>query len=185
VERLKNLALELLDLGGKRRFVFVAADPEQPAREVLDSLEARARTAGVELEGEFKAGDTPFVMAPEGVHECLFNLALNAIEAFPSPERRPPELRPRVVVGVSRTEEAGMGACPRYTVRDNGPGFSNAGERDAGDHSANFESGKQGGSGIGLFATRKTAREMGAELSFFNLPEGGVEAVLALSERKI
>ena len=64
-----------------------------------------------------------------------------------------------------------------YRIVDNGPGFPEAtGERPE----QAFHSGKETGSGIGLFATRKIAHEIGAELRFAARPGGGTECTLLL-----
>lgn len=185
VERLKNLALELLNLGTKRSLVFAPTRPHEPARQVLESLSARAREAGVALESAFEAGDEAFVLSPEGVHECLFNLVLNALEAFDVQGTEARGQQPLVRLAVRREMCANGSRGLAYTVTDNGPGLPGLepGEDFSHNLPPGFHSGKQGGSGIGLFATRKTAREMGAELVFQSPPEGGLEVRLVLPLR--
>jgi signal transduction histidine kinase len=94
-------------------------------------------------------------------------------------------------------EEAGAASVPsvEYVVEDNGPGFpeqaGSAGQGQAGqaaqaqggsaapDSFVAFVSAKPGGSGVGLMATRKLAREMGGELELVAGALGrGVRAVL-------
>ncbi|MBZ2170725.1 response regulator [Nitratidesulfovibrio sp. SRB-5] len=77
-----------------------------------------------------------------------------------------------------------------YVVEDNGPGFpeqarqsgqagQEQGSNAAPDGFAAFVSAKPGGSGVGLMATRKLAREMGGELELGPALQGhGVRAVL-------
>ncbi len=85
--------------------------------------------------------------------------------------------------------EAGAASVPgiEYVVEDNGPGFpeqaGSAGQEQGGraapDGFATFVSAKPGGSGVGLMATRKLAREMGGELELGPVSQGhGVRAVL-------
>ncbi|WP_051384473.1 hybrid sensor histidine kinase/response regulator [Nitratidesulfovibrio termitidis] len=86
----------------------------------------------------------------------------------------------------ARAGEAGAVSVPgiEYAVEDNGPGFpEQVGQEQAGsapsDDFAAFVSAKPGGSGVGLMATRKLAREMGGELEFHRASQGhGVRAVL-------
>ncbi len=89
-------------------------------------------------------------------------------------------------------EETGAGSVLgiEYVVEDNGPGFpeqagsagqagQELGDSAAPDGFAAFVSAKPGGSGVGLMATRKLAREMGGELEFHRASQGhGVRAVL-------
>lgn len=85
--------------------------------------------------------------------------------------------------------EAGAASVPgiEYVVEDNGPGFpeqaGSAGQGQGGsaapDGFVAFVSAKPGGSGVGLMATRKLAREMGGELELAPASQGcGVRAVL-------
>ncbi|HEU6435980.1 MAG TPA: response regulator [Nitratidesulfovibrio sp.] len=89
------------------------------------------------------------------------------------------------------TGETGTASVPgiEYVVEDNGPGFPEqagpAGRDQTGsvpsDGFVAFVSAKPGGSGVGLMATRKLAREMGGELELGPASLGrGVRAVLRL-----
>lgn len=171
VMRLRDLAVELLHLGRPKPVNPQPEDPERPAREVLELASERARENGVGLEADFSAGQAPFPLDAEAVHECLLNLVLNAVEALKETGRTDGRVR----LAVTREKRDG-GECVVYRVEDNGPGLPEEGA------AGSFGSLKSGGSGIGLFATRKRAREMGADFSLESAPGKGVTAALTLRQ---
>ena len=174
ITRLRNLAVGLLELGRPRPLHAAPCDPDQPAREVAELAAIRADGARTRLELSLEAGPAPFLMDSQAVHHCLLNLVLNAIDACAESDRPPEE---RLVRLRSRRTTAADGS-PRviYSVEDNGPGMQGNLEADL----AGFHSDKKEGSGIGLFSTRKTAREMGAELHFSEREGEGVTVDLTL-----
>lgn len=206
VSRLRTLAVGLLDLGRPPVLDWRPTPPAEPAMQVYESLRSRAHNEGVMLEWSNEAGDAPFAMPPEDVYQCLLNLAVNALEACA--EKRVPAMDagtaaapPRVRITVRRENTDGDSIL--YSVEDNGPGMGRfapakhteetqgpgvpetdrQGARTLPAPGEAFASGKAGGSGIGLFTTRRTAREMGAELSFTSPESGGTLAVLRLRAR--
>lgn len=182
VSRLRKLAVGLLDLGRTPDLDFRPVSPASPAREVVHSLEHRAEGAGVRLELIDEAGPEPFVMASEAVHQCLLNLVLNALEALfddTVPGEGASGNPPHVRITVRRELRPDGGVQITYIVADNGPGLPSD---TAEGRSRSFQSTKETGSGIGLFATRKIVHEMGAELSFSSSSGLGTEAVLRLKE---
>ena len=183
VSRLRELAVSLLDLGRSSPLDFHPVAPAEPAREVVENIRLRA-PEWLKVELRDTAGPDPFVMAPEAVRECLLNLALNAMEALQDEEKRnageAPGAPPFLGISVSRERLPDGSAAILYTVKDNGPGIP----REMADATASFRTGKETGSGIGLFATRKRAHEMGAELRFASGPGQGTEAALWLKDNK-
>jgi FixJ family two-component response regulator len=224
VDRLRKLALGLLDLGKPPLLEYSPTRPAAPAEAVLNGLERRAAECGVTLRLLDEAGDEPWLMAPEAVRDCLLNLALNAIDALagedgvlenlegdsngmrgsaPRPARGMMPLDPHLgmaVVNGKLPEDAQGHAAKQnhaatgeplvlirisregpelvYRVRDNGPGLNHT--QDA--PQTHFQSSKTQGAGIGLFATRRTAREMNAEFGFTAEYVGGAEAYLRLRQ---
>ena len=174
VARLKSLALGLLNLGKPREMEFAPCRPGKILQEVYELFKARAQAAGIILEIEDSAGQEPFVLAREGVHECLCNLTLNALEAL---EGRGKTGTVRLLI-FRKIEAQKPMLC--YTVSDDGPGLPQEREGDA---APRFLSSKEGGSGIGLFTTRKLAHEMGANLVFSSGP-GGTSATLEFMEKQ-
>ncbi len=184
VARLRELAVSLLDLGRSFPLDFRPAVPVEAACEVADAIRLRA-PEWLQLELVDKAGPEPFVMAPEAVHQCLLNLALNAMEALQDKMEKErgsdgaPEVPPFLGIFVSRERLPDGSVTVLYTVKDNGPGIP----REMADAAASFLTSKAAGSGIGLFATRKLAHEMGAELHLASEPGQGTEAMLRLKDR--
>ena len=178
IARLRHLAMGLLDLGRPVSLHLSPCDPDLPAREVAELATAKAAEMGVRLETILRAGPEPFVLDARSVHHCLLNLVLNALEACAVAGTRRgggfvrfSSLRDNTVNGESIV----------YIIEDNG--FGVAQKLEAGP--VGFYSTKEGGSGIGLFSTRKTAHEMGAELHFFEQEGGGVKAVLSVKQGSI
>lgn len=174
VARLKSLALGLLDLGKARKLDFAPCEPGEILRELAALYSARASAAGISLEIDDSAGRAPFVMAKDAVHECLANLVLNALEALEYSGKQG-----RISLAVSR-KIAAQKSLLCYTVGDNGPGLPQGA---GGSAAPRFVSSKDNGSGIGLFATRKLAHEMGASLVLSSGPEG-TSATLEIPEQR-
>jgi len=125
-------------------------------------------------------------MAEDAVHQCLLNLVLNSIEALAGQGENTVKAKPvgknagRVEISAQRESLPNGRDSLVYCVSDNGPGLD-AFVMDV-QHDGPFGSNKEGGSGIGLYATRKAAHEMGAELRFISTPGQGTQAVLRLFE---
>ncbi|EGY24768.1 response regulator [Desulfovibrio sp. A2] len=208
VGRVRDLAMRLLDMGRAADLAPRPCDPDAPLRDVVRLLAPRAAAAGVTLAVQAGAGPEPVSIDPDAVHRCLMDLAVNAIEAFEgqgqgggamdadaggtstggADEPRRVILRSRRVAlpgpAGEEAESSGVSGI-EYVVEDNGPGLpEQAGQVEQGVHAgadgfAAFVSAKPGGSGVGLMASRKLAREMGGELELEAGSQGrGVRAVL-------
>lgn len=186
VARVRDLAVNLLDLGKQRTVRPAPMDPEQPLREVVELLASRAAEAGVHLELVCEAGPEPFPMDAELVHRCLLNLALNALEACAAAGASSPAPggghAPTVRLGCARNRLPSGGQEIVYIVNDTGPGFP---WHMTGENAPPFATTKEHGSGIGLFATRKSVHEMGAELSFTQRKTGGTEVRLTMNDSEL
>lgn len=175
VARLKTLAVGLLDLGKAREPRYAPCDPDKILQEVGGLFRSRAAEAGIELTIQPGAGPEAFVLDAEAAHQCLSNLLLNAIEAL---EGRAGEKK--ILLSAAREKTSAQNSVLRYSVGDNGPGLPQGLDGSGGPR---FMSSKEKGSGIGLFATRKLALEMGGGLSFRSGPEG-TEASLEIPEKE-
>jgi signal transduction histidine kinase len=178
VSRLRRLAVSLLDLGRSPDLEVRATVPAEPAREVMDMLRRQA-PEGLRLELVDSAGPEPVVMAPEAVHQCLLNLTLNAVEALQSRAENSgsADAQPLLRLAVNRERQPDGSDAVLYTVTDNGPGMPTEAAADA---AGTFWTSKATGNGIGLFATRKIAHAMGADLQFVSRPGQGTQALLLL-----
>lgn len=207
VSRLRTLAVGLLDLGKPPVLDWKPTEPAVPALQVCESLRARAQEAGVTLQCIDEAGKDAFIMPAGDVYQCLLNLAINAVESFgiqvsrmvaqefgnaghlkakaeakpvatPAGEPTGPTT-PCVRITIRREKQKEGRHTIVYYIEDNGPGMADYDENARGEA---FHTTKAGGSGIGLFSTRRTAREMGAELTLSNRENGGTVAALWLWE---
>jgi signal transduction histidine kinase len=154
VDKITNLSLDLLDYAKPSGTRYRLADPNQPAREVVELMRARATERGVGLELEVAPGMHPLYIDPEGLHRCLLNLVTNAIDACEG-EGEEDASRPHlVVVTVLADHDWGV----TYRVSDNCCGmppevrenifqrfFSTKGNR---------------GTGIGLMLTKKIVDDL-------------------------
>jgi FixJ family two-component response regulator len=173
VTRVRDLTMNMLQLSRPMEIRPESIDPDQPVREVAELLASRIREAGATLM-HASAPQPEALLDPEAIHACIMNLATNAVEAVEEAIQagRMDHGDGRVIL---HTECAGGYVC--YIVEDNGRGLSD--EVFASIDDGMFTT-KARGTGFGLMATRKAAREMGGELVLENGIQGGVRAMLRL-----
>jgi two-component system sensor kinase FixL len=135
---------------------------------VLLLFEHEIKQAGVQLETRVEE-DLPEIYADEiQVQQVLVNLIKNSIDALVSSQTADP----LVVIEIGRTEQALV-----ITVRDNGPGVSEALELRMFEP---FFTTKQSGVGLGLSICRNIAIAHGGNLTYRRLEAGGAEFCLTL-----
>lgn len=162
VARVSNLAVGLLELGRPYLASPALSSPARPLTDIALLLASRAAEDGVQLEVSLPDHADECLLDAGAVHQCLLNLALNALEAVTG--------RPDAAVHLAlENMKKNGGIFLRYSVRDNGPGLP---EGIIAGSSAGFTSSKATGNGIGIFSTRKLARAIGAELSFKSTSSG-------------
>lgn len=137
------------------------------ARQAAGILGVRARDRGIRIEAPKLGESLPAVAEFRRVLQVLLNLIGNAIHYSPA--------HSGITVSL-----AGDGARARVTVADEGPGLS------AEDQARVFEKFERlgrsgdGGSGLGLYISRRLARAMGGELSVESVPGEGARFILEL-----
>ena len=100
----------------------------------------------------------PAVRADAGkIRQVVLNLMLNALDAMPSGGR------------VTLAAEAAPGGRVRFSVSDTGGGVQVAVGTDIFEP---FVSGKQGGTGLGLYVCRRIVRQHEGEIGYRTSPEG-------------
>lgn len=173
VTRVRDLTMNMLQLSRPIELSPKAIDPDQPVREVAELLGTRIREAGGTLM-HASAPQPKAMLDPEAIHACIMNLATNAVEAVEEAVQagRLDHGDGKVIMHTQCT--SGM-VC--YIVEDNGRGLSD--EVFASIDDGMFTT-KARGTGFGLMATRKAAREMGGELVLENGIQGGVRAMLRI-----
>lgn len=156
VNKINNLALDMLNYAKAREPDYELCDPNQPVREVFALLRATAEKQGVVLEIDIDPDLQPMKFDVEGIHCCLVNLVTNAIDAC-SGLGSAHEAR-KVVVKSAKLDGGGV----EYRVSDNGSGM---------DHETKekifrmfFSSKGSKGTGLGLMITRKIIEEHGGTI---------------------
>ncbi|MFO1256330.1 MAG: HAMP domain-containing sensor histidine kinase [Sphingomonadaceae bacterium] len=136
------------------------------ARRAAGILAVRAQERGITIDPPRKGENLPAIAEFRRVLQILLNLVGNAIRYSPDNSQ----------VWI-RLEDAGARA--RLIVADQGPGLS---EEQQARVFEKFErlgrSGEDGGSGLGLYISRRLARAMGGELTVDSAPGQGARFVL-------
>jgi signal transduction histidine kinase len=171
VEKIKNLAMDLLNYAKEREPNYELCDPNSPVEEVCRLMAARAKECGVDLEMELDEKLPEVWIDPEGIHCCLLNLVGNAFDAFAGVVGKE---HPRVVVRSAREGKEAV----RYEVVDNGCGMDSKTKEKI---FRDFYSTKGSrGTGLGLMITRKIVREHGGDLEVESEEGKGARFVLKL-----
>ena len=160
VDKIKNLALDLLDFGKSENLTFARLDPLQPVREVVDLLEPRAKANRIELQAELGATLPAITGDAEGIYRCLINLVENAIDAFADEAARPDGRE--IVIRAFRPP--GWGAA--YSVSDNGPGIDAETRRQIFKGFVTTKGTR--GTGIGLMMTKRIVDRHGGEIEMLS-----------------
>jgi signal transduction histidine kinase len=176
VEKIKSLALDLLNFAKEREPEYQLCDPNKPAREVFDLMAPRAREYGIALEMDLDENLAHFLFDPEGIHRCLMNLLTNAIDAC-------------VEVGCStRKVEVVLrsfkpkGWAVEYQVVDNGCGMD---EETMDKVFQSFFSTKGSrGTGLGLMITKKIVDEHGGVIEVESEKSSGSKFSIKLPEKE-
>jgi len=164
IGRISAFVKEFLEFAKGRQPRASMIQPNDVARKVVGRYRERAARSGVELRLDLEElGEAP--MDEEGLHTCLTNLVLNAIDAcvMSTKEARHVVLSSRERNGVLIFEVTDDGCGMDYDIKQRV--FTNFFSTKA--------SGK--GTGLGLLTTRKIVQEHGGEVSFESVEgEGSV-----------
>jgi signal transduction histidine kinase len=147
VDKIKSLSLDLLDYAKPSSIELKICDPNIPAGEVADLMSARAEALAVRLETRFADDLEPLAFDPDGIHRCLLNLVINALEACA--ESNASKSQRRIVIKTRKSE----GWAVEYHIEDNCGGMDES-VRDNLFQSFFSTKGKMG-TGIGLLLTKK------------------------------
>jgi len=175
VDKIKNLALDLLNYAKEREPSYEVCDPNEPAREVHQLFSRKAADGEVELVLDLEEGLGTALLDPEGIHCCLSNLVTNALDACQDIESLN---RPRRVV-IRTTRAAGWAV--EYRVTDNGCGMDN--ERKGRIFSNFFSTKGTRGTGLGLMITKKIVTEHGGVVEVESEKGVGTTFVIRLPEK--
>ena len=156
VEKIKNLALDLLNYAKQREPDYKRVNPNQIAGDLYRLMLQQSREWGINLVLDLDETLPEIYLDPEGIHACLLNLVSNAFDACIDVEHAggPKE----VVIRTKRAEGGGV----EYCVIDTGCGM----DEDVKDKifRSFFSTKGTRGTGLGLMVTRKVVREHGGDL---------------------
>jgi signal transduction histidine kinase len=147
VDKITNLSMDLLNYAKGIEVDCQLADPNQPAREVVQLMTPMAEAHGIEVKAELDRHLEKFYYDPELIHSCLLNLVTNAIDACKS--EKSPENVKQVLVRTHRQQGWGV----EYRVTDNGCGMNAKTKEKI--FQRFFTTKGSAGTGIGLMATKK------------------------------
>jgi signal transduction histidine kinase len=176
VERIKQIALDLLNYSKERSPDYELCDPNRPAKEVFDLMLPRARQHGVNLEMDLDETLPEVWLDPEGIHRCLLNLVTNAIDA---------------VTDLSCSHRAGKiylhslrreGFAVEYQIIDNGCGMDE--ETRAKVFQSFFSTKGSQGTGLGLMITKKIIDEHKGIIELESEKDKGTRVIIRLPERE-
>ncbi len=175
VDKIKNLALDLLNYAKERQPILCPCDPNQPLREVFELMAARAEELGVNLKLETAEDIATVCMDAEAIHCCLLNLVTNALDACS--DIGCTAEKPSVVLGASKAE----GWAVEYRVTDNGCGMDEETQRKI---LKGFYSTKGSkGTGLGLMIAQKIVAEHGGTLQVESEKGKGTTFIIRLPLR--
>jgi signal transduction histidine kinase len=147
VDRIKNLAMDLLDFGKSEHLTFQLDTPLRAVNEALELLRNRAEEKGIAVKVNAWEGVTPRSLDSESLYRCLVNLIQNAIEAFDEESAR--QDGREIVVEVLPAPDDGL----IYKVCDNGPGIDTESQKHI--FKGFFSTKGTRGTGIGLMMTKR------------------------------
>ena len=162
IGRISSFVKEFLEFAKGRRPRVEMIQPNEVARKVVEHYRERAARQGVDLRLELgELGEAP--MDADGIHTCLTNLVLNAIDACVMSAKDA-----RHVVLSSQEQDDVL----TFEVSDDGCGMDYDIKQKV---FTNFFSTKASGkgTGLGLLTTRKIVQEHGGKVSFESTEERG------------
>jgi signal transduction histidine kinase len=175
VDRLKSMALDLLNYAKEREPDYQLCDPNRPAQEVIDLMLPRARENDVSLEIESDMDLPQIWLDPEGIHRCLLNLVTNAIDACINIDCT--QKQGKVLLRILKTK----GWAVAFQVVDNGCGMDEETKEKI--FQRFFTTKGSRGTGLGLMITKKIIDEHEGEIDFESETGKGTRFVIKLPER--
>jgi signal transduction histidine kinase len=175
VDKITRLSLDLLNYAKDTELNLQAADPNRPAREVVELMRPRARAHGIDLRGDFAQNLATCQFDPELIYRGLLNLVTNAIDACIDAVENTRSRK--VTVRTKKTR----GWAVEYQVLDNGCGM-NAGVKEK-IFKRFFSTKGSEGTGIGLMITKKIADEHNGVIEVESEAGAGSRFVLKLPQK--
>lgn len=151
VDKIMNLSLDLLDYAKTADVNYHLCDPNEPAREVVDLMMAKAEEQGIVFISDLSQDLEEFPFDSELIHRCLMNLVTNAIDACREEKAGKKEKK------ITLRTVAVNGWGVEYQVIDNGCGMEEETRENL--FKSFFTTKGSHGTGIGLMITKKIIDE--------------------------
>ena len=156
IDKIKNLAMDLLNFGKSNKLKFQPDTPLRAVNEALGLLATRIAENGITVKANIPDEFDAICMDSESIYRCLVNLIQNAIEAFGEESAR---LEGReITVDVMADPASGV----VYRVCDNGPGMDNDTQKQI--FKGFFTTKGTRGTGIGLMMTKRIVERHGGRI---------------------
>jgi signal transduction histidine kinase len=176
VQKIKGMAVDLLNYAKEREPEYQLCDPNGPAREVYDLMLSRATEVGVALKIDPAQSLPDAWFDHEGIHRVLLNLVSNAIDACTD------------ISCASKTCEVSLrtlkpqGWAVEYQVIDNGCGMDEETRKKV--FQIFFSTKGSRGTGLGLMIARKIVDEHGGVIDLSSEKGSGTVFRVRLPEKK-
>jgi len=176
VQKIKGMAVDLLNYAKEREPEYQLCDPNLPLREVADLMRPRAEENGVVLKSDL-AENLPMVfLDPEGIHRVLLNLVTNAIDACT--DLSCTHTKGEVLLRSLRSK----GCVVEYQVIDNGCGMDEETRKKI--FQIFFSTKGSRGTGLGLMIAKKIVDEHGGCIDLSSEKGKGTVFRVRLPEKK-
>ena len=176
VQKIKGMAVDLLNYAKEREPEYQLCDPNGPAREVYDLMLSRATEMGVALKIAPAQSLPDAWFDREGIHRVLLNLVTNAIDACTD------------ISCASKTCEVFLrtlkpqGWAVEYQVTDNGCGMDEETRKKI--FQIFFSTKGSRGTGLGLMIAKKIVDEHGGVIDLSSEKGSGTVFRVRLPEKK-
>jgi len=176
VQKIKGMAVDLLNYAKEREPEYQLCDPNGPAREVYDLMLSRATEVGVALKIAPAQSLADAWFDREGIHRVLLNLVTNAIDACTDIS-----CASKTCEVVLRTLKP-QGWAVEYQVTDNGCGMDEETRKKI--FQIFFSTKGSRGTGLGLMIAKKIVDEHGGVIDLSSEKGSGTVFRVRLPEKK-
>ena len=167
IDRMSNLALNLISYSKERKPEYEICSPNVIADEVCELMDTKVKETGISIEvvQDFDPNIGKVSLDPKGIHRCLLNLVSNAIDACMFDEQ---ESKAHLVRVITRR---GNDGTITFQVSDNGCGMDEQVRKQL--FARFFCTKGSKGTGLGLLITQKIVQEHGGAISLDSEPGKG------------
>ena len=176
VQKIKSMAVDLLNYAKEREPEYQLCDPDAPAREVYDLMLSRATEMGVALKIAPAQSLPDAWFDREGIHRVLLNLVTNAIDACTDIS-----CASKTCEVILRTLKP-QGWAVEYQVTDNGCGMDEETRKKI--FQIFFSTKGSRGTGLGLMIAKKIIDEHGGVIDLSSEKGSGTVFMVRLPGKK-